>query len=114
MVAFSAKVSTRQPNRFPSTEFLTKHPKITMEPRALIRSFVSAVDFVRLSQRVVRLVSSGFRKNFEEYARRCVELARHADIETRARLLRMARDYMRAANEGEHRSGRSASSETAH
>jgi hypothetical protein len=44
MVAFSAKVSTRQPNRFPSAEFLTEHPKITMEPRALIRIFVSAVD----------------------------------------------------------------------
>jgi hypothetical protein len=40
-------------------------------------------------------------------------LARDADTETRTRLLRMARDYMRAANEGEHRSGRSASSETA-
>jgi hypothetical protein len=62
----------------------------------------------------MRLMSSGFAKNFQEYAWRCVELARHADTETRARLLRMARDYIRAANEGEHRSGRSASSETAH
>jgi hypothetical protein len=69
---------------------------------------------VRLTQQVVRFVSSGLRKNFEEYARRCVDLARHADTETRTRLLRMARDYMRAAKEGEHRSGRSASSETAH
>jgi hypothetical protein len=68
----------------------------------------------------MRLMSSGFRKNFEEYARRCVELSRHADTETRARLLRMARDYMRAAMEEEvanglgrlNGSGRSASNKT--
>jgi hypothetical protein len=88
-------VSTRQPNRFPSAEFLTEHQKLQWNHRALIRIFVSAVD-------LVRLMSSGFRKNFEEYARRCLELARLADTETRARLLGMARDYMRAAKEGEH------------
>jgi hypothetical protein len=69
MAAFFAKVSTRQPNRFPSAEFY----------RALIRIFVSAVD-------LVRLMSSGFGKNFEEYASRCLELARDADTETRTRL----------------------------
>jgi hypothetical protein len=53
----------------------------------------------------VRLMSSGLRKNFEEYARCCLELARHADTETRTRLLRMARDYMRAAMEEEVVSG---------
>jgi hypothetical protein len=68
----------------------------------------------RLSSGLVRLMSFGFRKNFEEYARRCLELARYADTERRGRLLRMARDYLRAAKEGEHRSGMSASSETAH
>jgi hypothetical protein len=45
-------------------------------------------------------MSSGFAKNFQEYARRCLELSRHADTETRTMLLMMARDYMRAAMEG--------------
>jgi hypothetical protein len=50
-------------------------------------------------------MSSGFAKNFQEYARRCVELSRHADMETCALLLMMARDYMRAAMEEEVANG---------
>jgi hypothetical protein len=50
-------------------------------------------------------MSSGFAQNFQEYARRCVELSRHADMETCAMLRMMARDYMRAAMEEEVASG---------
>jgi hypothetical protein len=52
-------------------------------------------------------MSSKIESKFEEYARYCLELARQADTrERRDRLLKMAREYMQAAN-GKHRNSES-------